>query len=169
MRQDRFLIGILAGIGGLILIALLLFFLRPGHSSYVDDTTPSGVVNNYVLALQRHDYQRAYSYLAQGSSRPSYVNFQQPFLTYQANEISNTPVEIGKDVDDQSSSVLVQITLVRGGQGFLQDVYRDVQTAQLIQQDGVWKIASFPYPYWAYEWSIEITPEVQPTNPSTAP
>jgi len=170
MKRDRFLIGILLGIGALILLALLLFYVRLGQSSYLDDSTPSGVLNNYMLALQRRDYRRAYAYLAEGSLKPSFMNFQAPFLAYQGGELANTPVEIGEAiVDEQSQTAVIPITLVHGGRGFLENPYRETQTANLVRQDGSWKITSLPYPYWAYDWSMKITPEVQPAFTESAP
>jgi hypothetical protein len=169
MQRDRFLVYILLGIGALVLVALLLFFIRQGSSSYQEDGTPSAAVNNYILALQRQDYRRAYSYLADAPNKPSLVKFQEPFLQYQGGELANTPVEIGSAIiDDPSQSAVVQITLVRGGRGFLEDPYQDTQTATLVKQKGAWKIVSFPYPYWAYDWLITVTPEVQlvPTKPA---
>jgi hypothetical protein len=168
MRRDWFLIGLLAGIGGLIVIALLLFFLRPANSSYADDTTTAGVVKNYALAIQKRDFDRAYRYLADGVHRPTALEFNQTLMSYQWGEISNTPIEIGDIIiDEQGSTALVPITLVHGGQNFLDSIYRENQSAQLIKQGGSWKILSFPYPYWNYSWSIEITPQVQPTSTTT--
>lgn len=170
MRRDRFLFGILIGIGALILIALALFFLRLGRTSYQDDSTPSGVANNYTLALQRRDYRRAYSYLAEDSQKPSFINFESPFLAFQAGELANTPVEIGEaSIDEQTQTAVIPITLVRGGRGFLEEVYRETQTANLTWQNGAWKITSFPYPYWSYDWSMKIAPLVQPTVTEPAP
>jgi hypothetical protein len=159
MQRDRFLIAILAGIGALVLVALALFFIRQGQTAYQDDSTPAGVVNNYLLALQRRDYTRAYTYLVDVPNKPSSIQFQQPFLQYQATELANTPVEVGAMIiDDATQSAVVQITLVRGGRGFLEDPYRDAQTVLLVKQAGAWKIASFPYPYWSYDWQITLTP-----------
>jgi len=43
MKQDKFLTGILIGIGALILLALALFFLRKdGRNNYVAEDTPEG-------------------------------------------------------------------------------------------------------------------------------
>ena len=49
MKQDRFLTGILIGIGVLIIAALAVFFTRKDSQTYVADDTPEGVVHNYVL------------------------------------------------------------------------------------------------------------------------
>ncbi|MBW2589509.1 MAG: hypothetical protein JRD71_02105, partial [Deltaproteobacteria bacterium] len=65
MKKDRFLIGILVGIGVLITAALVVFFTRQGDGqTYMQESTPDGVVHNYVLALQQGDFQKAYGYLS---------------------------------------------------------------------------------------------------------
>jgi len=45
MKQDRFLVGILVGIGVLVVIALGLFFTRQDKQEYISDDTPKGVVH----------------------------------------------------------------------------------------------------------------------------
>ena len=56
MKNDRFLLGILIGIGLLVALALGLYFLRQEQPAYVNDETPEGVVHNYVTAVQLGDY-----------------------------------------------------------------------------------------------------------------
>ena len=92
MRQDRFLIAILAGIALLILVSLAVFFSRRVSLEYVSDESPKGVVQNYLLALQKLDYQRAYESLASGSQKPEFFRFQQD-MTLRQNEISRTSLE----------------------------------------------------------------------------
>ena len=56
MRQDRFLTGILIGIGVLVIAALAVFFIRRDGQSYVAENTPEGVVHNYVVSKLNKDY-----------------------------------------------------------------------------------------------------------------
>jgi len=94
MKQDKFLIGILIGIGALILLALALFFLRKdGRMDYVADDNPEGVVNNYVLAVLNKDYQKAYGYLADLENKPTYEQFRQSFFNGMVN-----PTDAGNQV-----------------------------------------------------------------------
>src|SRR5512146_670980 len=79
MRQDRFLMGILIGIGVLIVAALVVFFTRQNQASYVAENTPDGVVHNYVLAILNKDYQKAYGYLADLDHKPTFAEFRQAF------------------------------------------------------------------------------------------
>lgn len=164
MGRDRFFIGVIAGIVLLILVALVLFFIRQNQSANIDETTPAGVVSSYVLAIQHKDFEKAYSYLAEGTNRPSLLAFQSSFLAYQGAEAANTPVEIGEEIIDKTGeTAAVQITLVHGGRSFLDDVYRESQIAQVVKSGPTWKIMAFPYPYWSYDWSAAITPKPLPT------
>ncbi len=53
MKQDRFLTGILIGIGVLVVVALALFFARQGKQTYMAGDTPEAVVFNYALGDHR--------------------------------------------------------------------------------------------------------------------
>ena len=79
MKKDRFLIGILVGIGILAVLAIVLFSTRQTKATYVADDNPAGVVQNYVLALYKMDYPRAYGYLAEGQGKPDLASFRQSF------------------------------------------------------------------------------------------
>ena len=68
MRQDRFLTGILIGIGILVVAALAMFFIRRDDQAYLSDDTPEGVVHNYVVSILNKDYEKAYGYLAEPHS-----------------------------------------------------------------------------------------------------
>ncbi|MBE0671384.1 MAG: hypothetical protein IH588_12405, partial [Anaerolineales bacterium] len=93
MKQDKFLTGILIGIGILILLALGLFFTRQEKREYIADNAPDGVVHNYVLAILNKDYQKAYGYLADLEHKPTYEEFRQSFFNGMVN-----PGDIGVDV-----------------------------------------------------------------------
>ncbi len=49
---------------------------------------------NYAVALQLHDYERAYGYLAEKDNKPTYNTFYQAFLTRQL-DTSNSALQIG--------------------------------------------------------------------------
>ncbi len=79
MKQDRFLLGILIFIGVLVVAALGLFFIRQDSQVYVADDSPDNIIRNYALALQKQDYQRAYTYLA-GRTRQANLRCFPPHL-----------------------------------------------------------------------------------------
>ena len=83
MKQDRFLTGILIGIAVLIVVALTVFFSRKDNLNYVADDTPEGVVQNYVVALHKRDFDKAYGYLADLENKPTQEQFHQSFLLHQ--------------------------------------------------------------------------------------
>ncbi|HEY9075560.1 MAG TPA: hypothetical protein VIO61_03380 [Anaerolineaceae bacterium] len=150
MKQDRFLTGIIVGIALLAVVALGLFFARKGNSTSLPDDTPEGVVQNYVIALQRGDYEKAYTYLAEGKNKPDLANFRQ-MLKPQEDQIVSATIEIGTSGITKDRAV-VDVTIIRSSGGIFSDVYRDRQTAQLTQTNGNWKINQMPYPFWSYEW-----------------
>lgn len=151
MKQDRFLIGILIGIFILILAALTVFFTRQNKQTYGSEEAPEGVVHNYVLAVLNKDYHRAYTYLADLENKPNYDNFRRSFLTGSLNP-SNTGIKISKaDVSGEDATVEIS-TVYRPSDPFSTE-YNNPGVAQLVKQNGSWKITSMPaYNIWDYSW-----------------
>jgi hypothetical protein len=152
MRQDRFLIGILIGIGILVVVSIGVFFARRGTLEYGPEGSPDGVVRNFIVAVKKGDNDRAYGYLAPLDPAVEKIAFSQA-MNSQGVEIASTGVEVGA-VTVEGSSAVVQVTLQRGNGELFGSAYRDQQSAQLVQINGVWKINTMPYPFWNYSWSI---------------
>jgi ABC-type amino acid transport substrate-binding protein len=151
MKTDRFLTGILIGIGVLIVLSLALFFLRQETVDYLPEDTPEGIVHNYVLAIERQDYERAYSYLAESETKPTYNAFRMAFIQKQVDP-GRAIADVGKAeiFDDEA---VVGLTITQGQFGLFSDPYRDTQSALLVRQDDAWKIYQAPWPYWGWDWS----------------
>ena len=151
MKQDRFLTGILIGIAVLIVAALTVFFARQNRTTYVSDQAPKDVVHNYVVAVLKKDYQRAYSYLADLDNKPTYDEFRKSFATGSLNP-STTGIKIGAaNVTGDDASVEVD-TMNTPSDPF-SETYNNIGSAQLVKQNGVWKISSMPtYNLWDYRW-----------------
>jgi hypothetical protein len=163
MRQDRFLIAILAGIGVLVVLSLAIYFARRGGLEYGPEDTPAGVVQNYVVALQRRDYERAYSYVANFENKPDLSRFTAPFVNYQDRDLSLTGLEItSTSIAADGQSALVYLVLMRGGNGPFDQGYRENNTADLVLEGGAWKIRSMAYPFWSYEWTQPAPAEAKP-------
>jgi hypothetical protein len=62
-RTDKFFIGIVVGVI-LLVVVVFVYVLSPSGGTYMPDDSPEGVMHNYMLALQKKDYERAYSYLS---------------------------------------------------------------------------------------------------------
>jgi hypothetical protein len=157
MIKDRFLNGIITGIGVLILIALVLFFIRQQQAEYLPDDSPEGVVHNYILGVVQHDYERAYSYLADKQEKPDFSQFQME-LARSENEIKRVSVTFGEIfITDDSATVALNMSQSYGGPITRSSWY--AETAQLIRENGTWKIVSMPYPLWSWNWYNE---EIKP-------
>ena len=154
MKQDRFLTGILIGIGVLVVVALAVFFTRKDAQTYVPDDTPEGVVHNYVLAVLNKDYEKAHGYLADLEYKPTYEEFRRAFLNYEVNP-EGQAVDIGESeiIGDEAT---VEMALIYSPSDPFSTGYRNVQTASLVRQNGAWKLSAMPqYNFWAYNWYVE--------------
>ena len=157
MKQDRFLTGILIGIGTLILLALGLFFTRQDKKDYLTEKSPYAATYNYVLAVTKDDYKTAYTYLADRQNKPTYDEFRQSFFNGNVSP-NNVGVNIGTaEVDGDEA--YVDLTLVYSSSDPFSSGYNNTDSAQLVNQGGDWKIIYMPYSFWAYDWYQE------PINP----
>ncbi len=151
MKRDRFLIGILIGLGGLVILALVLFFTRPDYQVYREESTPDAVVHNYILAIINKDYGRAYNYLADLQHKPTYDDFRQAFLNGMVNP-GNTGADIGQASisGDQAS---VTLTVYYGFNDPFSSRSGTPERAVLVNQNGAWNVSSLPVgSYWGYDW-----------------
>jgi len=155
MKQDRFLTGILIGIGLLVVVALAVFFARRDTQTYIPDDTPEGVVHNYVLSILNRDYEKAYAYLADLEYKPTYEEFRRPFLNGYVNP-ENTAVDVGKaDIGGEEASV--EVSQIYNSSDPFSTGYRDTQRAILVRQNGAWKLSSMPaYNFWDYSWYQKV-------------
>ena len=154
MKQDKFLTGILIGIGALILLALVLFFVRKnGQSEYVTDSTPEGVTHNYVLSILNKDYQKAYGYLADLEHKPTYEEFRQSFFNGMVNP-GDAGVEVGV-AEINGDEAFVTLSVYYSINDPFASRYASEDRALLVKQDGAWKLSAMPYNFWSYDWYQE--------------
>jgi hypothetical protein len=154
MKQDRFLTGILIGIGVLVVIALAVFFMRNDSQTYVSDDTPEGVAHNYVVAVLNKDYEKAYGYLADLKNKPTYEEFRRAFLNGEVNPGSSA-IDIGES-EIFGDTATVEIALIYNPSDPFSTGWRNVQTADLVRQNGAWKLTLMPqYNLWGYNWYVE--------------
>lgn len=151
MKQDRFLLGILIGIGVLVVVALTLFFVRKDNAlSYGPEDTPEGVVHNYVVAIFQRDYGKAYGYLADNKDKPTLEQFLEAFLrNYITTE--NNAVDFGEtQISGDKAYVTVYIQYVSNDP--FSSGYRNEERATLVKQNGKWKIEAMPSNFWYWDW-----------------
>ncbi len=151
MRQDRFLTGILIGIVVLIVAALVVFFTRKNEAAYVPESTPEGVVHNYVLAILNKDYPKAYGYLADLDNKPTLAQFRQAFAVGRLMP-DNSGTKVGASTITGNDAT-VEVSMVFGPSDPFSSSPTNVGVAQLVRQNGAWKISSMPtYNMWDYSW-----------------
>ncbi len=153
MKQDKFLIGILAFIGLLVAAALILFFVRKGSATYHSEDTPENVVYNYALAIQQKDMERAYGYLADLEGKPNLTAFFQASQNGYLN-VSGNALQVGKVTLEGQEHAYVELVIQTMGSGPFDSGYSNQGQALLVRQNGTWKISSMPYPYWLGEWYL---------------
>jgi hypothetical protein len=155
MKQDRFLTGILIGIGVLVIAALAVFFIRRDTQSYVQEDVPESVVHNYVVALLNQDYEKAYGYLADLDNKPTYDEFRNSFVTGILGNAGNSAVDVGESQVTEENATVEEAMIYNPSDPFSTG-YRDVQNAILVKQGGEWKISSMPtYYLWDFNWYQE--------------
>lgn len=154
MKQDRFLLGILIGIALLVVAALVVFFTRSQPVSYRSGQAPEDVVHNYVLAVMNKDFEKAYDYLAELKYKPSFEDFRQAFAVGRL-----TPGQAGIRIGDSritGDSASVDVIMVYAQGDPFSPGYENSGAAQLLVQDGAWKISSMPvYNIWDFGWYQE--------------
>ena len=158
MKQDRFLTGILIGIGVLILLALVLFFTRQDKKEYLVEKSPYAATYNYVLAVTNKDYETAYTYLADKNNKPTYDQFRQSFFSGNVNT-NNVGVNVGKAEVD-GNDAFVDLTLVYPSSDPISGGYNNTDRARLVKQNGDWKLIYMPYNFWSYDWYPQVTPSI---------
>ena len=140
MKQDRFLTGILIGIAVLIVAALAVFFTRKDNLAYVSDSTPEGVVQNYVVALHKRDFEKAYTYVATLTNKPTFDQFRNAFLLGCVGAWSLHPVhiDIAKKVFSPPAEEVLWAKKVIAAMG---DGTGAVMIDGKMQDDATWKQA----------------------------
>ncbi len=152
MKQDRFLMIIVVVIGLLVIFAVTLFFIRQEPQDYGPENTPEGVVRNYLLALQKGDYQRAYTYLQDNENKPDFSKFQQSYLQIES-EIDRAAVQLG-EVEITGDQARVDLTIIHTSSDPFDRTWDQTAVALLTLQDGEWRIVNMPYPFWGWDWYV---------------
>ena len=120
----------------------------------MSEDTPEGVVHNYVLAVLNKDYEKAYGYLADLENKPTFNEFRRAFLNGEVNP-DNQAVDIGES-EIFGDTATVDIALIYNPSDPFSSGYRNMQSAQLLKQNGAWKLTLMPqYNLWGYNWYME--------------
>jgi hypothetical protein len=152
---DKFLIGIVVGIVLLVVAAFVITLTRPEPTYQVEDT-PEGVAHNYLLALQKEDHQRAYSYLSPTlkgypvSAERFTEDVEDSSWLFRLGEDTTLAVESAR-VTAHRAVVKVRESRFHGSRLFDSGQSTTMFEIKLQLEDGEWKIVDADY-YFAWSW-----------------
>jgi hypothetical protein len=155
-NPDRMLMAIVAGILLVVIAGLAVALLRPAAQFRADDT-PEAAVHNYLLALQRDDFARAYSYLSpELSGYPaSALEFERDVTGNRWQFGGNAPnvaLEVlSARVDGTTALARVRETQFYDAGWFGTNSYSYEHTFTLEREDGAWRLRRGDS-YWLLCW-----------------
>lgn len=156
MKQiDRFLLAIVAGAALLVVAALALVLTRQ-EPAYLPEDTPGHIAHNYLLALKRSEYERAYGYLS-----PTIAGYPADAAAF-ADDINNYSWEFNQEgatlaVGDEQimgDRAIITVNETRFYDGGLFSSGQSTRSFNLtLQQQGdAWRLTRGDS-YWAYCWT----------------
>jgi hypothetical protein len=155
---DKFLIGIVAAIVLLIIVALAVTLTQP-EPTYQAEDTPEGVAHNYLMALNKEEFDRAYGYLSPvlvgyPASAGKFAEHVQDYSwSFRLNVDTTLLVESAKIIGSRGI-VRVRESRFRGGDLFDSGQSTRVFDVELRLEDDEWKIVDADY-YFARCWRQE--------------
>lgn len=146
-RPDRVLIGILAAIALLVLVAVAVLVFRPSPRAYPAGS-PEGTVQRYSAAVLDGDERAAIDYLS-AKARARCDGSTAPY----PGDIRVTLLE--STVRDSTADVRVRVTVTSGDAPFGVDEYSTDAVFDLVKENGRWLIDQAP-------WQLTVCPETSP-------
>jgi len=161
---DKFLTGIVVGIILLVVAAFVITLARP-EPAYQEEDTPESVAHNYLLALQKEDFERAYSCLS--PTLDGYPDSVEAFI----EQIKDSSWRFRVDADTTLAVESARITRnratvdVREARFYESDLFDSSQRTTIFEielqlEDGEWKIVDADYyfsPCWvdSEDWGCD--------------
>lgn len=155
-KNDKMLIGIVIGIVLLVIVALMVTLAKP-EPTYLSEDSPESIAHNYILALQKEEYARAYGYLSPSLEGypESLEEFEDAIIENPWRFRKNDDISITiRDIKTTSSKAIVTITEARFYGGGLFDSGQSITEFDMVLklENGEWKIIDSDY-YFYYCWS----------------
>jgi hypothetical protein len=155
--SNRLLLAIVIGTVALVVIALVATLMRP-EQDYLPDDSPLGVAHNYLFALEKGEYERAYSYISPTTTgHPEHFEeFIASLDTYSFLNLDHRTTfqfELAT-ASDTSVTVAVKETVFQKEGIFGRDGYTSTFKMKLHLENGEWKIIDSDW-YFAWCWKRE--------------
>lgn len=151
--HDRFFKILMAGVVALALFAVAVGVIRQRRLTYRTDDTPSATVYNFLLALHRHDWVRAYDLLADAPCRPDQATFEEAFVGY------TLPQVVLREEGQSDTRAWVKVEIGSPGAYAGSEGARWQETISLRREAGRWKILRLPYALWPFPLHNGFDPE----------
>lgn len=154
-KNDKMLVGIVIGIVLLIVVALAITLAKP-EPTYQSEETPEGVAHNYILAIQKEDFERAYGYLstALDGYPKSLREFEDDVFdnSWRFRLDIDTTITLG-EAKITGNKAFVEITESRFYGGDLFDSGQSINDFDMVLQleNGEWKVIDSGY-YFFHCW-----------------
>ena len=155
---DKFLVAIVIGAVLLVITVFIIALTKP-KQDYVSDDTPEGVAHNYLFALEKNDYQRAYSFLSpeiEGYPKNSeeFINsVEDNSFMFNFDNITSMQFEVVYSGEKSAIITVDETTFIEGGI-FGSSEYTRSFDINLDLKNGEWKIADSDN-YFAWCWHLE--------------
>lgn len=159
--STRWLLGIAVAVAAIVVVSVVLVLVRQPGRSLLPENTPEGVVQRYVLAIQRQDFREAYSYLSDDLQEKCTYSYFSSSTRYWLSDNQRVELEGTRPLD---GDVAVTIRIVQedtsppfGGGG-----YSYTEEFVLEQQGDSWRFSEAPPPS---RWCPGLEREPAPTTP----
>ncbi len=150
---DRWLIGIVILVAIVVIVSLALALAR-SEPEYLADDTPEAVAHNYLLAIQREEYERALGYLSPSlRSLPADSREMRRELGYSADMLQAASFAVQPAEPDSGDVVRVpvMVTGYEGGGILFSDRQSSRHVLWLQPEGATWKLIDGEE-FWNRSW-----------------
>jgi hypothetical protein len=155
---DKFLVAIVIGAILLVIIVFIVILTKP-KPDYLPENSPEGVAHNYLFALEKGDYSRAYSYLS--PKIEGYPEDTDDFIKgiedysfrFNQDRVTSQQIESVQSGEKTAIITIKETTFSEGGI-FERSEYTSSFDMNLDLENGDWKITESDR-YFAFCWQFE--------------
>ena len=151
--SNRFLLGFGIAICLLVVVTVTLVVTNRGITTLLPENTPQGTVQRFLLAVQEHDFQQAYSYLKveERGLQLTYDEWLESVFPRFQTSTTAWRATIGKtEILGNTATVEILIDIFQPGGPFENPVRTQTDYYKLNKIDASWFIISRPWLYWLY-------------------
>ncbi len=146
--STRWLIGIAAGIALLVIVSIVVALAKGGEAPLLDESTPEGIVQRFLLAVEDKEYAKAHGYLSARLQEGCPISQIRETLRWREDNSREMRVEMleKEAVEGGKMQVRVRVTEVNVSPPFGVNEYHHDELYILVQEDGAWRIDEPPWP-----------------------